>query len=87
MSYTLTVRIDDALAARLEDAASKANEPVSVVVRRAVSSYIEGTTDRRATTMLRAAGTIRGSGSSATNENVRKALAKRRRRAIRALMP
>lgn len=78
MSYTLTVRIDDALAARLEDAASKANEPVSVVVRRAVSSYIEGTTDRQATTMLRAAGSIRGTGVSATNVNVRKALTKRR---------
>ncbi|MBX7194902.1 MAG: ribbon-helix-helix domain-containing protein [Sandaracinaceae bacterium] len=79
MSYTLTVRIDEELAARLEEAASRANEPVSAVVRRAVTAFLGEQTGRSAKTLLAAAGSLRGAGVSATNENVRSSFQKRRR--------
>ena len=78
MSYTLTVRIDDGLAARLEEAATRANEPTSVLVRRALSAFLGESTSQPPSTLLAAAGSIRGGGVSATNENVRASYKKAR---------
>ncbi|MFZ5469141.1 MAG: CopG family ribbon-helix-helix protein [Myxococcota bacterium] len=79
MSHTLTIRLDENLSARLERAADRTRQPVSTVVRQAISEWLERSGQRRATTLLAAAGSVRGSGLSATNENVRAAFRRRRR--------
>ena len=79
MSHTLTVRLDARLAARLELAAARANQPVSTVVRQVVTEWLDKVGSRHATTLLGAAGSIDGPGTSATNENVRAAFRRRRR--------
>lgn len=79
MSHTLTIRLDAELAARLERAAARAKQPVSTLVREVVAEWLGRSADRRATTLLAAAGSLRGRGQSATNENVRAAFRKRRR--------
>jgi len=78
MSYTLTVRIDLMLAEQIAVLARQTNQPVSAVVREALSRHVAETQAPRATTLLRAAGSVRGEGQSATNENVRAKLRARR---------
>lgn len=78
MSHTLTVRLDARLAAQLEEAAARVNQPVSTLVRRAVAEWLEENAPPRATTLLGAAGSVVGSGIPATNANVRAALRKKR---------
>ncbi len=80
MSYTLTVRIDLTLAEEIAVLARQTNQPVSAVVREALSRHVAETQAPRATTLLRAAGSVRGEGQSATNENVRAQLRARRAR-------
>lgn len=79
MSHTLTIRLDERLAKRLERAASQAKEPVSALVRRAVSEWLDNVGPRHATTLLAAAGSLRGAGVPATNENVRAAFRRGRK--------
>jgi antitoxin component of RelBE/YafQ-DinJ toxin-antitoxin module len=71
MSHTLTVRIDAVLAARLEEAAARTGQPVSTLVRQLVRAWLDEERVPVATTLLGRAGSIRGSGASATNANVR----------------
>lgn len=80
MSYTLTVRIDLMLAEEIAVLARQTNQPVSAVVREALSRHVAETQAQapRATTLLRAAGSLRGESVSATNENVRAKLRARR---------
>ena len=79
MSHTLSVRLDARLAARLEDAAVRANQPVSTLVRQVVTEWLDETGPRRATTLLASRGSISGRGVSATNANVRTSFRKGRR--------
>jgi predicted transcriptional regulator len=79
MSHTLTIRLDENLAARLEREAARANQPVSTLVRQVVADWLERVGPRRATTLLTAAGALSGSGTSATNENVRASFRRRRK--------
>lgn len=79
MSHTLSVRLDANLAARLEEAAERAQQPVSTLVRLVVSDWLDEVGSRRATTLLSAAGSLAGRGASATNANVRASFRKRRR--------
>lgn len=79
MSHTLTVRIDARLAARLEEAAARANQPVSTLVRQVVTEWLDEAGPRRATTLLAAKGSLAGRGASATNENVRASFRRARR--------
>ena len=71
MSHTLTVRLDPTLAARLAEAAGRAKQPVSTLVRKVVSDWLDDVGSRRPTTLLKAAGSLAASGVSATNANVR----------------
>jgi predicted transcriptional regulator len=79
MSHTLTVRLDAHLAARLEDAAARANQPVSTLVRQVVTEWLDEAGPRRATTLLAARGSVAGRGISATNANVRTSFRKGQR--------
>jgi len=79
MSHTLTVRLDARLAARLEDAAARANQPVSTLVRQVVTAWLDEAGPRRATTLLASQGSVSGRGVSATNANVRASFRRGRR--------
>jgi len=78
MSHTLTVRLDSRLISRLEKAAARAHQPVSTLVRQVVTEWLDRVGPRRAVTLLAAAGSLSGSGSSATNANVHAAFRRRR---------
>lgn len=71
MSHTLTIRLDEHLAARLEHEAARTKQPVSTLVRKVVSNWLDEAGKKRASSLLSAAGSVRGRGVSATNENVR----------------
>jgi predicted transcriptional regulator len=79
VSHTLTIRLEAELAARLEKAAARARLPVSTLVRELVSDWLARSGGRRANTLLAAAGTSKGRGISATNENVRASFRQRSR--------
>jgi predicted transcriptional regulator len=79
MSHTLTIRLDAKLNLRLLEAARGAKQPVSALVREAVTEWLERSGSKRAVTLLSAAGALKGSGRSATNENVRAAFRRRAR--------
>jgi hypothetical protein len=79
MSHTLTIRLDAHLNARLEEAARSSKQPVSALVREAVTDWLARTGTTRAVTLLSASGSVKGSGQSATNANVRAAFRRRAR--------
>lgn len=74
----LSVRVDDALAAKLAEVADSTQQPVSAVVREALTRWLEST-PRKASTLLASAGSVTGAGVSATNANVRAKLQRTRR--------
>lgn len=78
VSRTLTVRLDATLAARLAEAAERAKQPVSTLVRNVVSEWLDEVGPQRATNLLGAAGSVSGTRVSATNAQVRASFRARR---------
>lgn len=77
MSHILSVRLDPVTYRRLEATAHRTHRAVSTIVREAVSSWLAHE-PRRATTLLAAAGSVRGSGVSATNAAIRASFRRKR---------
>lgn len=77
MSHTLSVRLDATTFRRLEQTAERTRRSVSTIVREAVNHWI-AQEPRRATTLLAAAGSVKGRGTSATNAAIRASFRRKR---------